>query len=133
LVLNSFNFTFQKINIFIQLAVVILYPLTFHLTYKIWVFLLKFYAEIFDSKEDPTKNTYEILNAMFTSNIFLILPIAGGVFSFFAQVYILYTGIIKKLKFTKTQAFLVLLTPIFIIFILGILVVSYLVFLFSLI
>jgi hypothetical protein len=135
LILNSFNFSFQKISLFVQLGMVILYPVVFHFSYRFWTYLLGFYIQIFDSGFDPAEvkvKSEEIVNTMYTSNIFLLLPIAGAVFSTFAQVYYLYRGVVVKLNFTKIQAFLVLLTPLFIIFILAILIVSYLVFLFSL-
>ena len=132
LVLNSFNFSFQKISLFVQLGTVILYPLMFQFTYKFWIYLLKFYEQIFDMNDDVTESSADVVNAMYTSNIFLIIPIAGSIFSFLAQIYYLYQGVIKKLNFTKTQAFLVLMTPFFLLFIAAILIVSYFFFLFSL-
>lgn len=133
LILNSFSFSFQKIGLFVQLATVIMYPFLFHFTYKFWVFLLDFYTNVFEAGEDSKQNTPDIINAMYTSNIFLILPIAGSMISFFAQIYLLFRGVIKRLHFTKTQAFLVLMTPFFLLFIAAILIVSYFIFLFSLI
>jgi hypothetical protein len=135
LILNSFSFSFQKISLFVQLGMVILYPVVFHFSYRFWMYLLGFYIQIFNSGFDPEEaklKSEEIVNTMYTSNSFLLLPIAGAVFSGFSQVYLLYRGVVVKLNFTKVQAFLVLLTPLFMIFILAILIVSYLVFLFSL-
>lgn len=132
LMLNSFSFSFQKISLFVQLGTVILYPLAFHFSYKFWIYLLNFYTQIFSSNEEQKDNVTDIVNSMYTSNIFLVLPIIGALLSFFAQVLILYGGVSKKLNFTKTQAFLVLLTPLFLVFIIAILIVSYLVFLVSL-
>lgn len=132
LILNSFSFSFQKISLFVQLATAIMYPLFFHFTYKFWIFLLNFYANVFETAEDDKESSTDIINAMYTSNIFLILPIVGSLMSFFAQIYLLYRGVVKKLYFTKTQAFLVLLTPFFLLFMAAILIVSYVAFLFSL-
>jgi hypothetical protein len=133
LVLNSFNFSIQKISLFVQLGMVILYPVLFHFTYKFWIYIINFYAQIFDLNDETQEIAPEIVNAMYTSNVFLILPIGGALLSTLAQVYFLFRGVTTKLNFSKTQAFLVLLTPLFIIFIVSILIVSYFVFLLSLI
>jgi hypothetical protein len=132
IVMNSVSFSFQKISLFVQLAMVVLYPVLFHLTYKFWVYLLNFFAQVFDQKNDSEAKVIEIVNAMYTSNVFLILPIAGAVLSFLAQTLILYRGVTTRLNFSKTQAVLVLMTPFFILFILAILIVSYFIFLVSL-
>jgi hypothetical protein len=132
LILNSFSFSFQKMGLFVQLATVILYPVFFHFTYKFWIYLLKFYEQVFDMNDDITESSADIVNAMYTSNIFLLIPIAGSLCSSLAQIFLLYRGVIRKLNFTKTQGFLVLMTPFFLIFIFAILIVSYVFFLFSL-
>jgi hypothetical protein len=120
-------------SLFIHIAIAILYPVTFHFTYKFWIYIINFYSQIFDLRDDSNELTPEIVNAMYTANIFLILPIGGALLSTFAQVYFLFRGVSTKLNFSKTQAFLVLLTPLFILFIVSILIVSYFVFLLSLI
>ena len=133
LILNSFSFSLQKFSLIIQLTTVILYPITYYFTYKFWLFLLKFFAEIYNLQEETNENAQVIVNKMYTSNIFLVLPIVGAMLSFLAQIYLLYTGVVKKLHFSKTQALLVLMTPMFILFMFAILIVSYFIFLLSLI
>jgi hypothetical protein len=137
IVTGSFNITFQKIMIFSGLSEAIFYPFVFHLSYRFWMFLLKFFAEVFEYDENAAgsieENSTSILNALYASNVFLMIPVVGKLMSILAQGFYLYRGVIKKLNFTNTQAILVLMTPLFIIFLFAILIVSYFAFIISLI
>jgi hypothetical protein len=132
---QSMAVTGQKISLMITLAQVIFYPFVFQFGFKFWAYILRFYAQIFDYKGDRELDVEieELLNSIYTANIFLIIPIFGSVLSTFTQVYYLFIGLRSKLSFTRVQAILVLMTPLFLIFFLTILVVSYVTFLISLI
>ncbi len=134
LVFASFNVSFQKISLFTTLAQVIFYPFIFQFGFKFWTFILKFYAEIFEfeGERDLDIEIEELLNSIYTANIFLIIPIFGNVLSFLTQGYYLFIGLRSKLSFTRLQAFLVLMTPLFLMFLLAILVASYFTLLISL-
>jgi len=127
LVFASFNVTFQKISLFTTLAQVIFYPFIFQFGFKFWTYILKFYAEIFEyeGERDLSIEIEELLNSIYTANIFLIIPIFGNVLSFLTQGYYLFIGLRAKLYFTRLQAFLVLMTPLFLMFLLAILIASY--------
>lgn len=133
---QTLNVKFQKISLFSALLEAIFYPFIFQFMHKFWTFLINFYAQIFDFEEDA-EHTEEaliedVVTTSFTSNLLLLIPIFGSVLSTIAQGLYLYTGLKAKLSFTNTQAFLVLITPLFILFLVLILIASYFLFLISL-
>ena len=134
LLFESMAVTSQKVSLMMTLVQVIFYPFIFQFAFKFWSYLLRFYAEIFhyQGERELEVEIEELLNSIFTANIFLIIPIFGSVLSTLAQGYYLFIGLCSKLGFTRTQAFLVLLTPLFLMFVLTILVASYFLFVLSL-
>lgn len=138
MVLTSFNFTFQKWSLLTTLFSVVFYPFIFQFAYRFWKGSFKFYANIFDYSEDVDSESFgekcdDILSTAFSSNLFLLLPIAGNVLSNIAITYFLFTGLKRKLEFTSLQASLIVITPLFILFLLAIFSASYFVFLLTLI
>ncbi|AUN97272.1 hypothetical protein DOM21_15295 [Bacteriovorax stolpii] len=135
LLFESINVTFQKISLMMTLFEVIFYPFIFQFGFKFWAYVLRFYAQIFeyDGERSLDIEIEELLNSIFTANIFLIIPIFGNVLSILTMGYYLFSGLRAKLGFTRVQAFLVLLTPLFLMFLTTILVASYFTFLISLI
>ena len=133
LLFQSMTVSWQKFGLLTTLFGVIFYPFIFQFAFKFWAYVLRFYAEIFDygNERDLDDEIESLLNTIFTANIFLVIPIFGNTLSFLAQGYYLFLGLKKKLEFTTTQAFLVLITPVFTIFLISILVASYFIFLFS--
>lgn len=133
---QTLNVKFQKFSLMSMLFQVIFYPFIFQFAHKFWIFLIKFYASIFEYEENVTHNEDEVITDVvttsFTTNLLLVIPIFGSVLSSIAQAFYLFTGLKTKLSFTNTQAFLVLITPLFILFLMGILIASYFVFLISL-
>ena len=136
LLFETLQLKFKKFSLMSILFQVIFYPFIFQFGHKFWIFLIKFYAQIFDYEEDENHSEEvlidDIVTTSFTSNLLLIIPIFGNVLSTLAQGLYLFMGLKKKLSFTNTQAFLVLITPLFILFLMGILIASYFVFLISL-
>lgn len=132
LLFQSVTVSFQKFSLFSTLFGVIFYPFIFQFAFKFWAYILKFYTEVFDYDGDCLEEEIEhMLNTVFTANIFLIIPIFGSILSTLAQAYYLFIGLKKRLEFTTTQAFLVLITPLFTLFLISILIASYFIFLFS--
>ena len=134
LLFESFSLTTQKISLMMTLGQVIFYPLLFQFTFKFWAYLLNFFAQIFvyEGERELEIEIEELLNSVYTTNIFLIIPIFGSVLSTFAQAYYMFVGVRAKLGFTKVQAVLVLMTPLFLMFLIAILIASYFTLLFSL-
>ncbi|MBC7714945.1 MAG: hypothetical protein H7177_16485 [Rhizobacter sp.] len=134
LISDSISVTFQKISLMMTLFEVIFYPFLFQLGFKFWALILRFYAQIFEYSGERSLDTEieELLNSIFAANIFLIIPIFGNVLSLITMACYLFVGLKAKLNFTGTQAFLVLITPLFIMFILTILIASYFTLLISL-
>lgn len=135
LLFQSMTVSYQKFNLMSTLFSVIFYPFIFQFAFKFWAYLLRFYAEIFhyEGERDLDVEIEDLLNTVYTANLFLVIPIFGGILSTLTQGYYLFIGLRKKLQFTTTQAFLVLITPLFILFLLTILIASYFMFLFSII
>lgn len=134
LLFESFSLTTQKISLMMTLVQVIFYPFIFQFAFKFWAYLLRFFAQIFDYDGDRELDVEieELLNSIFTTNIFLIIPIFGSVLSTMAQAYYLFIGLRAKLGFTRVQAILVLMTPLFLMFLITILIASYFALLISL-
>ena len=134
LVFNSINAKFQKITMITTLFVVIFYPFLFKFAFKAWKAIFKFYINLFDLMDEQFEiKTNNILNSAFSSNLFLILPIVGKVLSNLAHGFFVFKGLKRNYEFTSLQASLVLLTPVFLIFLIMIFVASYFIFLVSLI
>lgn len=131
--LKDFNLSLQKVSIFILITEAVLYPFIFHFTYRFWQSLLKFYGQLFNIAEDIEEDSNELIKSLYAANIFLVFPIFGKLMSFMAQFFILFKGLTVKVHFSKTQATAVLLTPFFLLFLVAILIVSYFIFLLSLI
>lgn len=133
LVLDAFNFKMQKISLFTTLVAVVFYPFIFQFAYKFWKALIKFYANLFDIQdEEMDRKSDEILSSAFSSNLFLIFPIIGNILSNIGMAYFLFQGLRRKYEFSSLQASLVLLTPLFLVFLFAIFSASYFIFLFSL-
>lgn len=130
---SNFNLSLQKFSIIMGISEAIFYPVVFHFSYKFWLFILNFYGQVFNVETNVEEESVDILNAIYASNVFLILPIGGKLLSLLAQGFYLFKGLMAKLGFSNLQAFLVLLTPLFIMFLFTILIVSYFIFLISLI
>jgi hypothetical protein len=135
LALETLNFKFQKITLLTTLFGVIFYPFLFQFAYKFWKGSFKFFANIFDYNYDDEgleEKADEILNTAFTANLFLIFPIIGNVLSNIALAFFLFQGLKRKYEFTSLQASLVLVTPLFLLFLFTIFSASYFLFLFTL-
>ena len=137
LLFESMNITFQKLSLFFTLAQAIVYPFLFQFAFKFWFFILKFYSDVFEveieqnSLSTNEEKIQELIASFFSANLFLIIPIFGSVLSVMTQGYFLFIGTRAKLGFTRTQAFLVLMTPLFLIFLVMILIASYVTLLFT--
>ena len=133
LALESFSFKFQKIALLTTLFGVVFYPFIFQFAYKFWKGSFKFFANIFDNEsEGLAEKADDILTTAFSSNLFLILPIIGNILSNIALAFFLFNGLKKKYEFTSLQASLVLITPLFLLFLFFIFSASYFLFLFTL-
>lgn len=133
LILESFNFKFQKISLLTTLFSVILYPFIFQFAYRFWKGVFKFYANIFDYEDEQfNEKSEDILRSAFSANLFLIFPIIGNVLSNIALAFFIFSGLKRKYEFTSLQAGLVLITPLFIVFLISVFTASYFTFLFSL-
>lgn len=135
LVFNTFDLSFEKLNILWIIASAIFYPLLFWFGYRIWIFFLKFYALIFEYTPPEGVDTEDvaedILNTTLSANLLLAIPIFGSFLSFIAKAYYLFVNLRKKFFFTKMQSFLVLITPFFLLFLIVLLMALYVSFLFS--
>jgi hypothetical protein len=133
LILDSFNFRFQKISVLTTLFGVVFYPFIFQFAYKFWKGSFKFYANVFENESESfDEKAEDILNSAFSTNLFLLFPIIGNSLSNIAMIFLLFQGMRKKYEFTSLQASLVLITPLFLLFLFSIFSASYFLFLFTL-
>lgn len=134
LMFSSFSFTLQKWSLISTLFSVVFYPFIFQFAFKFWKGSFKFYGNIFECEDERfDEKCDDILSTAFSSNLFLILPIVGNVFSNIAMPYFIFSGLKKKLAFSSTQAGLVIMTPMFLIFLFAIFSATYFAFLLTLI
>lgn len=134
MMLESFSFKYQKLTLLSTLFAVIFYPFLFQFAYKFWKGCFKFYANIFDYKDELLEEKADdILSTAFASNLFLVIPIIGNIFSNIALCYFLFQGLKRKYEFTSLQATLVLITPLFLLFLFVMFSASYFIFLLTLI
>ncbi|MFA6238229.1 MAG: hypothetical protein WC635_12925 [Bacteriovorax sp.] len=133
LVLESFSFKLQKASMLSILFGVIFYPFIFQFAYKFWQALFKFYINLFECNDEVIEEKAdEILSSAFSGNLFLMFPIIGNVLSNIAFYFFLYQGLKRKYNFTSLQASLVLITPLFLMFLIAVFSASYFLFLFTL-
>jgi hypothetical protein len=134
LVFSTLNIQIQKITLLSTLFSVILYPFIFQFGYRFWRALFKFYAQLFDREDAEFEDKADaILASAFSCNLFLIFPIVGKFLSHLAHGFFLYKGMVSKYNFSSLQAILVLLTPIFLVFLALVFTASYFMFLLTLI
>lgn len=132
-VLESFSFKLQKMSLISTLFGVVFYPFIFQFAYKFWQALFRFYSKLFESDSIALEEEgEEILSSAFSSNLFLMIPIIGNVLSNIAFYFFLYQGLRRKYEFTSLQASLVLITPLFLMFLFAVFSASYFLFLFTL-
>lgn len=135
IITSSFSTQLQRYNIFSIVFQVLLYPFIFQFGFKFWTYLLNFFADLYNVKKDEAyeDKIKELVSSMFTTNILLLLPVFGSVLSSLTQAFYLFIGSTKKLGFTKLQAILVLVSPLFIVLLLTTLVIAYYTFLIKII
>jgi hypothetical protein len=133
IILQDFNISTQKIAIVAIITEAIFYPFIFHFTFKFWQSLIKFYSEIFNIQNSDVNESEELIKSIYACNAFLIFPVFGKLLSFLSQIFIIFRGLLIKCSYSRLQATTVLLTPLFLLFLVAILIVSYFVFLLSLI
>ena len=128
------NFKFHQVSLFTTLFAVVFYPFLFQFGYKFWNALFNFYGNLFEVKDDSmNEKNDEILSSAFSSNIFLVLPIVGNILSNIALFFLIFKGLKRKYEFTSLQASLVLLTPLFLLFLFLAFTASYLFFIVTMI
>lgn len=133
LMTESFSSKLQKISLLTTLFTVIFYPFVFQFAYKFWKGIFKFYLSILDPEKDyPEELADEILSKAFSANLFLMFPIVGNFLSNITMFYFLFQGARDKYGFTSLQATLVLITPVFLLFLFSVFTASYFLFLFTL-
>lgn len=132
-VMAMMNVNVKRISIFLTLLEVVLFPIAFYFLYKLWVTMVKFFADVFEyDKEDVLKASRLVVKRSYTVNFLFLIPVVGEGLSVLAQGLYLYLGMKGRLGFTNLQAILVLMVPLVILGCLAILLLSYIFFIFSL-
>lgn len=103
--------TQKKIFLVTLLFEVVFFPLAAWLYVKFWRVIISLFANLFDREVDPDALD-DVVNAALVGNSFLLIPIIGKLFKSFAQVYYIFLGVKYNLRFTTTQSFLIIVSPL---------------------
>jgi len=114
----------QKVFMITSLLQLILFPLEAWLFVKIWSSLTSMFVSLFRG-EDRKQECQEICRVALVSNGFLLVPIFGIYMKKVATFVYLYAGLRKRLELSKVQAIAVLISPLFVLFLLISLIIFY--------
>jgi hypothetical protein len=112
---TSFPFSFNgpaNITIINVLIGVALYPLVGFAIIKVWEFLIQMSLDFMGRKDISREKILATVHQSFASNIFLVVPLIGGVAQKFAAAFFLYAGLVGNLQLSKIQAIFVVLLPL---------------------
>lgn len=127
------NINLKRVGIFISLLEVVFFPIAFYFLYKLWVAMMRFFADVFEYESDDMRKACRlVVKRSYAVNFLFLIPIVGGGLSILAQGLYLYLGMKGRLGFTNLQAILVLMVPLVILGCLAIFLLSYIFFIFSL-
>ena len=106
----------QKIIIFSILLKVVLFPLHLWIYYKVWLYSIKFFASIADLKEYSEEVGSQVISNALTAHTFLLIPVFGDAIFHGAFMIYLYAGLRRNLGLSIVQSLVVLIIPLFLIF-----------------
>ncbi|RLA61431.1 MAG: hypothetical protein DRQ88_12600 [Epsilonproteobacteria bacterium] len=120
---SSFNIgkmlNFQMM-IYATLIQVIFFPLVFWTYAKVWILIVEFFGDLFiDEDKDISEIANQIIGVSLVSHIYLLIPVIGGVIRHFAFFIYLFAGLRQNLGLSVTKSLMVLLSPLFILGLLG--------------
>ena len=118
------SFTDNRILIFSALLSTVFFPLLAWFYVKFWIIIVSFMDSLFVTRENRHhfEKVYEsVVVSTLPSHTFLLIPILGPALKEIGFLFLLYSGLRANLNYNFSQAFVVLLTPIFL---LGFLLVS---------
>ncbi len=94
----------------------ILFPLMTLLLAEFWILIIRIYAFFLKSDDRPQKVAEDITTVAMSSHLLLIIPILGSVLQKLAWTVLLYIGLRRRLGATRSLSFVILLTPLVLIF-----------------
>jgi len=124
--------THKKTFLYWVLVGVIFYPLILWFLSKFWIVIIRFFCVLYN-KDGPTLKISTVCYCALTSQGLLVVPILGEILVPFAFFFFLFAGLKKSLGFTTLQAVLVLISPLFLFFLMIILSLAYLMLLLNMI
>lgn len=110
----SINGLHEKVLLFGILLKVVLFPLSYWLVCRFWMFIIKFFGELFGIDGNVENISEEIVNSSMSSNILLIIPIFGEFFKWFFSIFYIFLGLRYNMRMSIIQGAIVLLAPIFV-------------------
>lgn len=114
----------KKTFLYWVLVGVIFYPLILWLLAKFWVVIIRFFCVLY-AKEEAILNVNTVCYSALTSQGLLAVPVVGEVLVPFAFLFFLFAGLKSSLRFTTLQAILVIVSPIFLFFLMMTLSLAY--------
>ena len=101
----------KKIFIISLLFEAVFFPLAAWVYIKFWRVIISFFANLFD-KNVERESLDEVVNTSLVGNFFLLIPILGKMIKSVSQIFYIFIGLKHNLKFTTTQSFIVVISPL---------------------
>lgn len=114
----------KKIFFYWVLVGVIFYPLFLWLLAKFWIVIVRFFCILY-GKDEVILDVNNVCYNSLTSQGLLVVPVVGEVLVPFAFLFFLFAGLKNSLRFTTLQAILVIISPVFIFFLMLTLSLAY--------
>lgn len=108
--LEQFSVNTKKWALFSVLLDAVFFPF-YGLGYvKIWELLIRLFSKLYG--RENIAGVKQVVSYSLVSNLFLLIPIIGGVARFFASIFYLFVGLKKNLGFSRLQSVIILISPI---------------------
>ncbi|MGK0367744.1 MAG: hypothetical protein ACI9QD_000883 [Thermoproteota archaeon] len=92
---------------------VIFFPVISYFFAKLWSFLIEFYANLLELDEEEKEVVGDqIMTVSLTSNFFKIIPFVGDVIYQLMSFFLLYAGLRRSLRASRSLSLLIIATPI---------------------
>ena len=110
--IDQLSFNTRKWALISILVDAVFFPL-YGLTYvKLWEVLIRTFARLFGKQASDDDAYEQVVAYSLVSNLFLLVPILGGIVRFFASFVYLFVGLKRNLGFSRIQAMVTLVSPL---------------------
>ena len=93
----------------------LIFPISEFLFYKIMTKLIRFFADLFQN-DASDEQIDQVVSCALCANAFYVIPFFGRMLSYFALEFYLFAGLKNNLRMSNLQSFIVVISPILLIF-----------------